>query len=93
MGLYLLGLMEKAINIASKFLQRIFREDIIALANILTAEASEDYDPIIDALDDVEYTVARLRDRVKHERDRKALEAQNTEFDCGHNVKHYSEEI
>lgn len=83
--------MNKIINDASRFLQIFYRDDIASLANILNAEADEDYDTIIDALDDLEYVVARLRDYTKHERDRRALEAENSEYDCGHNVKHRTE--
>lgn len=85
--------MNKIINDASRFLQIFYRDDIASLANILNAEANEDYDTIINALDDLDYTVARLRDYTKYERDRRALEAENTEYDCGHNVKYRTEEL
>lgn len=80
--------MNKVINDASRLLQVIFRDDISLIATIVTAEANEDYDTIINALDNLEYAVARLRDYTKYERDRRVLESENTEYDCGHNINH-----
>lgn len=77
---------------ASRFLHRIFAGDIMTVATIVSAEANNDYETLRKMLLRVQGEIGRLVVALKKNEDREALEAENTEYDCGHNVKHNSEE-
>lgn len=78
---------------ASRILHRIFAEDIMMVATIINAEANNDYATLRSMLLRVQGEIGRLVVALKKAEDREALEAENTEFDCGHDVKHNSEEL
>lgn len=78
---------------ASRILRKLFDEDIMMIATIVTAEANNDYAALRSMLLRVQGEIGRLVVALKKAEDREALEAENTEFDCGHNVKHNSEEL
>ena len=80
-------------KVASRILHRIFAEDIMTVATIITAEASNDYETLRKMLFRVQGEIGRLVVALKKLEDRERLEAENTEYDCGHNVNHNSEEV
>lgn len=63
------------------------------VATIVTAEANNDYETLRSMLLQVQGEIGRLVVALKKVEDRARLEAENTEYDCGHNVKHNSEEV
>lgn len=78
---------------ASQFLCKLFDGDFAMVATIVTAEANNDCATLRSMLLRIEGEIGRLVVALKKAEDREALEAENTEFDCGHNVKHNSEEV
>lgn len=80
-------------KVASRILHRIFAGDIMTVATIVTAEANNDYETLRKMLLRVQEEIGRLVVALKKLEDRERLEAENTEYDCGHNVKHNSEEV
>lgn len=78
---------------ASQFLCKLFDGDFAMVATIVTAEANNDYATLRSMLLRIEGEIGRLVVALKKAENREVLEAENTEFDCGHNVKHYSEEL
>ena len=78
---------------ASRFLHRIFAGDIMTVAKIVTAEANNDYETLRKMLLIVQDEIGLLVIALKKLEDRERLEAENTEYDCGHNVNHNSEEV
>lgn len=79
-------------KVASRILRKLFDEDIMMVATIINAEANNDYATLRSMLIRVQGEIGRLVVALKKAEDREALEAENTEFDCGHDVKHYSED-
>lgn len=77
---------------ASIILHRIFAGDIMTVAKIVTAEANNDYETLRKMLLSVQGEIGLLVIALKKNEDREALEAENTEYDCGHNVKHRTED-
>ena len=77
---------------ASRILRRIFAGDIMTVAKIVTAEANNDYETLRKILLSVRDEIESLDIALKKLGDRACLEAENTEFDCGHNVKYCIEE-
>ena len=77
---------------ASRLLCKIFDGNYVMVATIITAEANNDYETLRSMLLRVQDEIGRLVVDLKKLEDRACLEAENTEFDCGHNVKHYIEE-
>ena len=77
---------------ASRILHRIFAGDIIMVSKIVTAEANNDYETLRSMLLRVQDEIGRLGEALKKLEDRACLDAENTEFDCGHNVKHRTED-
>ena len=77
---------------ASRFLHRIFAGDIMTVAKIVTAEANNDYETLRSMLLRVQDEIESLDIALKKLEDRACLEAENTEYDCGHNVKHRTED-
>lgn len=77
---------------ASRFLHRIFAGDIMTVAKIVTAEANNDYETLRKMLLRVRDEIESLEVALKKLGDRACLEAENTEYDCGHNVKHRMED-
>ena len=78
---------------ASRLLCKIFDGNYVMVATIITAEANNDYETLRKMLLSVQDEIGRLVVSLKKLEDRACLEAENTEFDCGHNVNHNSEEI
>ena len=78
---------------ASKFLCKLFDGDYAMVATIVTAEANNDYETLRSMLLRVQDEIGTLVVALKKLEDRACLEAENTEFDCGHNVNHNSEEV
>lgn len=78
---------------ASRILHRIFAGDIMMVAKIVNAEANNDYETLRSVLLRVQDEIGRLVEALKKLEDRACLEAENTEYDCGHNVNHNSEEV
>lgn len=78
---------------ASQFLCKLFDGDFSMVATIVTAEANNDYATLRSMLLRIEGEIGRLVVALKKAEYREALEAENTEYDCGHNVKHNSEEL
>lgn len=78
---------------ASRILHRIFAGDMMTVAKIVTAEANNDYETLRSMLLRVQGEIGLLVIALKKLEDRACLEAENTEYDCGHNVNHNSEEI
>ena len=78
---------------ASQFLCKLFDGDFVMIATIVTAEANNDYETLRKMLLRVQGEMGRLVVALKKLEDRECLEAENTEYDCGHNVKHNSEEV
>lgn len=79
-------------KVASCILHRIFAEDIMTVATIVTAEANNDYETLRSMLLRVQDEIGRLAVALKKLEDRERLEAENAEYDCGHNIKHRIEE-
>lgn len=79
-------------KVASQILRKLFDEDIMMVATIITAEANNDYEMLRKMLLRVQGEIGRLVVALKKLEDRERLEAENTEFDYGHDVKHYSED-
>lgn len=79
-------------RVASHILHKIFAEDIMTVATIVTAEANNDYATLRSLLLRVRVEMGKLVVALKKLEDRARLEAENTEYDCGHNVNHNSEE-
>lgn len=77
---------------ASQFLCKLFDGDYVMVATIVTAEVSNDYETLRKVLLRVQGEIGRLVVALKKLEDRERLEAENTEFDWGHNVNHNSEE-
>lgn len=77
---------------ASIILQKIFDEDYEMVAMIVTAEANNDYETLRKMLLCVQDEIGRLDIALKKLEDRACLEAENTEYDCGHNVRHRTED-
>lgn len=77
---------------ASHFLRKLFDGDYVMVATIVTAEANNDYETLRSMLLCVRSEIERLSVDLKKLEDKACLEAENTEYDCGHNVKHNSEE-
>lgn len=77
---------------ASQFLCKLFDGDYVMVATIVTAEANNDYETLRKMLLRVQCEIGRFVVALKKLEDRACLEAENTEYDCGHNVKHNSEE-
>ena len=80
-------------KVASQILRKLFDEDIMMVAIIVNAEASNDYATLRSMLLRVQDEIGRLVVALKKLEDRERLEAENTEYDCGHNVNHNSEEV
>ena len=78
---------------ASIILQKLFDEDYEMVAMIVTAEANNDYETLRKMLLCVQDEIGRLAVDLKKLEYKACLEAENTEYDCGHNVKHNSEEV
>ena len=81
-------MIKKECTETSRFLHRIFAGDIMTVAKIVTAEANNDYETLRSMLLSVQDEIGRLVVALKKLEDRACLEAENTKFDCGHNVKH-----
>ena len=79
-------------KVASRILHRIFEGDMMTVATIINAEANNDYATLRRMLLHVQSEIGRLVVSLKKLEDREALEAENTEFDCGHNITYNSEE-
>lgn len=79
-------------KVASQILCKLFDGDFVMIATILTAEANNDYETLRKMLLRVQGKIGRLVVALKKLEDREALEAENSEYDCGHNVKHNLEE-
>ena len=79
-------------KVASRILHRIFEGDMMTVATIINAEANNDYATLRSMLLRVQSEIGRLVVSLKKLEDRERLEAENTEFDYGHNVKHLSED-
>ena len=77
---------------ASRILHRIFAGDMMTVAKIVTAEANNDYETLRKMLLRVRDEIESLEVALKKLEDRACLEAENTEYDCGHNVKHRTED-
>lgn len=77
---------------ASLILRNLFNEDIMIVATIVTAEANNDYAMLRSMLLRVQGEIGRLVVVLKKLEDKERLEAENTEYDCGHNVNHKIEE-
>lgn len=77
---------------ASIILHRIFAGDIMTVTKIVTAEANNDYETLRSMLLRVQDEIVSLNIALKKLEDRARLEMENTEFDCGHNVKHRTED-
>lgn len=80
-------------KVASRILHRIFAGDIMTVATIVTAEANNDYATLRSLLLRVQVEMGKLVVALKKLEDRECLEAENTEYDLGHDVNHNSEEI
>jgi hypothetical protein len=78
---------------ASQILRKLFDGDFAMVATIVTAEANNDYATLLSMLLRVQGEIGRLVVALKKAEDREALEVENSEYDCGHNVKHNSEEL
>lgn len=78
---------------ASQLLRKLFDGDFAMVATILTAEANNDYATLRSMLLRLQGEIGRLVVALKKAEDKEALEAENTEYDCGHDVKHNSEEL
>ena len=78
---------------ASRLLCKIFDGNYVMVATIITAEANNDYETLRKMLLSVQDEIGRLVVSLKKLEDRACLETENTEFDCGHNVNHNSEEV
>ena len=79
-------------KVASRILRKLFDEDIMMVATIINAEANNDYATLRSMLLHVQGEIGRLVVALKKAEDREALDAENSEYDCGHNVKHNSED-
>ena len=77
---------------ASKILCKLFEGDYAMVAKIVTAEANNDYETLRKMLLSVQDEIGRLVISLKKLEDRACLEAENTEYDCGHNVNHRTED-
>ena len=78
---------------ASRFLCKLFDGDYVMVATILTAEANNDYETLRRMLLRIQGEMGRLVVALKKLEDKEHLEAENTEYDCGHNINHNSEEV
>lgn len=78
---------------ASQFLCKLFDGDFVMVATIVTAEANNDYETLRSMLLRVQGEIGRLVVALKKLEDKAHLEAENTEYDCGHNVKHNSDDL
>ena len=78
---------------ASRILHRIFVGDIMTVAKIFNAEANNDYETLRNMLLRVQDEIGTLVVALTKLEDRACLEAENTEYDCGHNVNYNSEEV
>lgn len=86
-------MIKKECKKASQFLCKLFDGDFAMVATIVTAEANNDYATLRSMLLRIEGEIGRLVVALKKAENREVLEAENTEYDCGHNVKHNSEEL
>ena len=64
----------------------------MTVAKIINAEANNDYETLRSMLLRVQDEIGTLVVALKKLEDRACLEAENTEYDCGHNVKHRTED-
>ena len=64
----------------------------MTVAKIINAEANNDYETLRSMLLRVQDEIGTLVLALKKLEDRACLEAENTEYDCGHNVKHRTED-
>lgn len=80
-------------KVASRILQKLFNEEIMMVATIINAEANNDYATLRSMLLRVQGEIGRLVVALKKLEDRELLEAENTEYDCGHSINHNSEEV
>lgn len=78
---------------ASLFLVKLFKDNPVMLTKIAIAEVNNDYETLRKMLLRVQDEIVSLDIALKKLEDRACLEAENTEYDCGHNVKHNSEEV
>lgn len=78
---------------ASQFLRKLFDGDYVMVATIVTAEANNDYGTLRSMLLRVQREIERMAVALKKLEDKACLEAENTEYNLGHNVKHNSEEV
>lgn len=77
---------------ASQLLCKLFDGDFVMVATIVTAEANNDYETLRSMLLRVQGQIGRLVVALKKLEDKERLEAENNEYDCGHDVKHRIEE-
>ena len=85
-------MIKKECKEASRILCKLFDGDYAMAATIVTAEANNDYETLRSMLLRVRDEIGRLDIALKKLEDRACLEAENTEYDCGHNVKHRTED-
>ena len=78
-------------KVASRILCKLLDGDIMTVATIINAEANNDYATLRSMLLRAQGEIGRLVVSLKKLEDREALEAENTEYDCGHNVNHKEE--
>lgn len=76
---------------ASIILCKLFDGYYEMVATIVTAEANNDYKTLRQMLLRVQGSIRMLVEALKRLEDKACLEAENTEYDYGHNVKHNSE--
>lgn len=69
-------------------MHRIFAGDIMTVAKIVTAEANNDYETLRSMLLRVQDEIGLLVIALKKLEDRACLEAENTEYNYGHNINH-----
>lgn len=85
--------MSNACYNASALLRRFFQDDHTAMATIVTAEAEEDYATLRMGLIHLHAKIETLMVELGKAEKRRGLEAENTEYNLGHNVNHNSEEL
>ena len=85
-------MIKKECKEASRLLCKLFDGDFAMVATIVTAEANNDYETLRKMLLSVQDEIGTLVVALKKLEDRACLEAENTEYECGHNVKHRTED-
>lgn len=85
--------MSNACYNASVVLRKFFHDDYTAMATIVTAEAEEDYATLRMGLLRLHSVIETLIVELEKAEKRRGLEAENTEYNLGHNVNHNSEEL